>query len=242
MLWCGRHVWTPGGFEIGLSEPPASLLQVLHCCSMAVTPKAQALAAIQRGEDPKTVAERHGVSWPTFRVWMSRWRKAGKLPPLGGQVVKLPAKKTKQQKLEASHQRYREQRISSRARATPPVDRLVLRRIARQLVRKLDTGLMCPTCDGEDAQPLKPGEFLSLTKAYVTHLDALARSLEVEGTLADAETGDDELDLDSPETVAALGRSLTQLGPRRLVAVLEADGQAARVVRAALAELDREAV
>jgi len=209
---------------------------------MAVTPKAQALAAIQRGEDPKTVAERHGVAWPTFRVWMSRWRKAGKLPPLGGQVVKLPAKKTKQQKLEASHQRYREQRISSRARATPPVDRLVLRRIARQLVRKLDTGLMCERCDGEDAQPLKPGEFLSLTKAYVTHLDALARSLEVEGTLADAETGDDELDLDSPETVAALGRSLTQLGPRRLVAVLEADGQAARVVRAALAELDREAV
>ena len=50
-----------------------------------------------------------------------------------------------------------------------------------------------------------------------------------------AEAGADELDLDSPETVAALGRSLTQLGPRRLVAVLEADGQAARVVRAALA-------
>ena len=209
---------------------------------MAVTPKEQALLDVKRGDDPKAVAERHGVSWPTFRVWMSRWRKAGKLPPLGGQVVKLPAKKTKQQKLEASHQRYREQRISSRARATPPVDRLVLRRIARQLVRKLDTGLMCERCDGEDAQPLKPGEFLSLTKAYVTHLDALARSLEVEGTLADAETGDDELDLDSPETVAALGRSLTQLGPRRLVAVLEADGQAARVVRAALAELDREAV
>ena len=210
---------------------------------MAVTPdKAQALLDVKRGDDPKAVAARHGVSWPTFRVWMSRWRKAGKLPPLGGQVVKLPAKKTKREKLEASHQRYREQRISSRARATPPVDRLVLRRIARQLVRKLDTGLMCERCDGEDAQPLKPGEFLSLTKAYVTHLDALARSLEVEGTLADAETGDDELDLDSPETVAALGRSLTQLGPRRLVAVLEADGQAARVVRAALAELDREAV
>lgn len=209
---------------------------------MAVTPKAQALAAIQRGENPKTVAERHGVAWPTFRVWMSRWRKAGKLPPLGGQVVKLPAKKTKQQKLEESHQKYQQTKLTSRARATPPVDRLVLRRIARQLVRKLDTGLMCEKCDGEDAQPLKPGEFLSLTKAYVTHLDALARSLEVEGTLSDAETGDDALDLDSPETIAALGRSLNQLGPRRLVAVLEADGQAARVVRAALAELDREAV
>ena len=49
------------------------------------------------------------------------------------------------------------------------------------------------------------------------------------------------VDLDSPETIAALGRSLNQLGPRRLVAVLEADGQAARVVRAALAELDRAA-
>jgi len=207
---------------------------------MAVTPKAQALAAIQRGEDPKTVAERHGVAWPTFRVWMSRWRKSGHLPPIGGEVVRLPAKKTKREKLEESHQKYQQTKLTSRARATPPVDRLVLRRIARQLVRKLDTGLMCERCDGEDAQPLKPGEFLSLTKAYVTHLDALARSLEVEGTLGDAEAGD-ELDLDSPETIAALGRSLTQLGPRRLVAVLEADGQAARVVRAALAELDRAA-
>ena len=45
---------------------------------MPVTPdKTKALAAIQRGEDPKTVAERHGVAWPTFRVWMSRWRKKG---------------------------------------------------------------------------------------------------------------------------------------------------------------------
>ena len=209
---------------------------------MAVTPKEQALLDVKRGEDPKAVAERHGVSWPTFRVWMSRWRKAGKLPPLGGQVVKLPPKKTKREKIELRNRELVALKSASRARATPPVDRLVLRRIARQLVRKLDTGLMCEKCDGEDAQPLKPGEFLSLTKAYVTHLDALARSLEVEGTLSDAETGDDALDLDSPETIAALGRSLSQLGPRRLVAVLEADGQAARVVRAALAELDREAV
>jgi len=210
---------------------------------MAVTPdKTKALAAIKRGEDPKTVAARHGVAWPTFRVWMSRWRKSGHLPPIGGEVVKLPAKKTKQQKLEESHQRFRQQRVSSRARSTPPVDRLALRRIARQLIRKLDTGLMCPTCDGDAAEPLRPSDFALYTKAYVQHLDALARSLEVEGTLSDAETGDDALDLDSPETIAALGRSLNQLGPRRLVAVLEADGQAARVVRAALAELDREAV
>lgn len=207
---------------------------------MAVTPKAQALADVKRGDDPKTVAARHGIAWPTFRVWMSRWRKAGKLPALAGQVVRLPSKpKTKKEKLEQHNRDWYAGRAASRASATPPVDRLVLRRIARQLVRKLDTGLMCERCDGEDAAPLKPQEFLALTKAYVTHLDALARSLEVEGTLSDAETGDDALDLDSPETVAALGRSLTQLGPRRLVAVLEADGQAARVVRAALAELDR---
>ena len=210
---------------------------------MAVTPKQQALADVKRGDDPKTVAARHGIAWPTFRVWMSRWRKAGSLPALPGQVVRLPAKpKTKQEKLEQSHRRFREQRVSSRARSTPPVDRLALRRIARQLIRKLDTGLMCPTCDGEAAEPLRPSDFALYTKAYVQHLDALARSLEVEGTLGDAETGDDALDLDSPETIAALGRSLNQLGPRRLVAVLEADGQAARVVRAALAELDREAV
>ena len=209
---------------------------------MAVTPdKAQALAAIQRGEDPKTVAERHGVAWPTFRVWMSRWRKSGHLPPIGGEVVKLPPKKTKREKIEQRNRELVALKSASRARATPPVDRLVLRRIARQLVRKLDTGLMCEKCDGEDAQPLRPSDFALYTKAYVQHLDALARSLEVEGTLSDAETGDDALDLDSPETIAALGRSLNQLGPRRLVAVLEADGQAARVVRAALAELDRAA-
>jgi len=209
---------------------------------VSVSPnKPAALAAIKRGEDPKAVANRYGITWATFRVWMSRWRKAGELPPIGGQVVTLPAQpRTSREKIELRNRELVALKSASRARATPPVDRLVLRRIARQLVRKLDTGLMCEKCDGEDAQPLKPGEFLSLTKAYVTHLDALARSLEVEGTLGDAEAAD-ELDLDSPETVAALGRSLTQLGPRRLVAVLEADGQAARIVRAALAELDRAA-
>lgn len=207
---------------------------------MAVTPKQQALADVKRGDDPKTVAARHGIAWPTFRVWMSRWRKAGSLPALPGQVVRLPAKpKTSREKVELRNRELVALKSASRARATPPVDRLVLRRIARQLIRKLDTGLMCPTCDGEAAQPLKPHEFGAYTKAYVQHLDALARSLEVEGTLSDAETGDDALDLDSPETIAALGRSLNQLGPRRLMAVLEADGQAARVVRAALAELDR---
>jgi len=52
---------------------------VLHLLQMpAPSPsKPDALAAIQRGEDPKIVAERHGVAWPTFRVWMSRWRKKG---------------------------------------------------------------------------------------------------------------------------------------------------------------------
>ena len=211
---------------------------------MSVSPnKPAALAAIKRGEDPKAVASRYGITWATFRVWMSRWRKAGELPPIGGQVVTLPAKpKTSREKIELRNRELVALKSASRARATPPVDRLVLRRIARQLIRKLDTGLMCPTCDGDAAEPLKPHEFGAYTKAYVQHLDALARSLEVEGTLSDAEAGADELDLDSPETVAALGRSLTQLGPRRLVAVLEADGQAARVVRAALAELDREAV
>ena len=209
---------------------------------MASTDKEQALRDLQQGEALKTVRERYGIKRNTLNAWVSRWRKAGALPSLGGEVVRLPSTKTKREKLEESHERFRTARISSRARATPPVDRIALRRIARQLIRKLDTGLMCPTCDGEAAAPLKPSDFALYTKAYVQHLDALARSLEVEGTLGDADTGDDALDLDSPETVAALGRSLTQLGPRRLVAVLEADEQAARVVRAALAELDREAV
>jgi len=209
---------------------------------MPLTDKENALRDLKRGDGLKAVRERYGIKRNTLNAWVSRWRKAGTLPPIGGQVVTLPAKpKTSREKIELRNRELVALKSASRARATPPVDRLVLRRIARQLVRKLDTGLMCEKCDGEDAQPLKPGEFLSLTKAYVTHLDALARSLEVEGTLGDAEAGADELDLDSPETVAALGRSLTQLGPRRLVAVLEADGQAARVVRAALAELDRAA-
>ena len=45
-----------------------------------------------------------------------------------------------------------------------------------------------------------------------------------------------------PNASAALGPSLKQLGPPRLVAVLEADAQPPPVVRAALAELDSEAV
>ena len=210
---------------------------------MASTDKEQALQDLQQGEALKTVRERYGIKRNTLNAWVSRWRKAGALPSLGGEVVTLPAKpKTSREKIELRNRELVALKSASRARATPPVDRLVLRRIARQLIRKLDTGLMCPTCDGDAAEPLKPHEFGAYTKAYVQHLDALARSLEVEGTLSDADTGDDALDLDSPETVAALGRSLTQLGPRRLVAVLEADEQAARVVRAALAELDREAV
>ena len=207
---------------------------------MASTDKEKALRDLQQGEALKTVRERYGIKRNTLNAWVSRWRKAGALPPLGGEVVTLPAKpKTSREKIERRNRELVNIRSTSRARATPPVDRLVLRRIARQLIRKLDTGLMCPTCDGDAAEPLKPHEFGAYTKAYVQHLDALARSLEVEGTLSDAEAGADELDLDSPETVAALGRSLTQLGPRRLVAVLEADEQAARIVRAALAELDR---
>lgn len=45
----------------------------------ATADKPAALAAVQRGEDPKTVATRHGVAWPTMRVWMSRWRKSGEV-------------------------------------------------------------------------------------------------------------------------------------------------------------------
>ena len=45
----------------------------------ATADKPAALAAVQRGEDPKTVAARHGVAWPTMRVWMSRWRKSGEV-------------------------------------------------------------------------------------------------------------------------------------------------------------------
>jgi hypothetical protein len=147
---------------------------------MPLTDKENALRDLKRGDGLKTVRERYGIKRNT-----------------------LNASKTSREKIELRNRELVNIRSASRARATPPVDRLVLRRIARQLVRKLDTGLMCEKCDGEDAAPLKPGEFLSLTKAYVTHLDALARSLEVEGTLGDAEAGADELDLDSPETVAA---------------------------------------
>ena len=115
---------------------------------MASTDKEKALRDLQQGEALKTVRERYGIKRNTLNAWVSRWRKAGALPPLGGEVVRLPSTKTKREKLEESHERFRTARISSRARATPPVDRIALRRIARQLIRKLDTGLMCPTCDG----------------------------------------------------------------------------------------------
>ena len=218
---------------------------------MAPTDKEKALRDLQQGEALKTVRERYGIKRNTLNAWVSRWRKAGTLPAIGGQilaphvtdnVVTLPRKPRKPEKAAERIDGWKDKRTAKRSRAIPPVDRSTLRRIARRLIAKLDTGLMCPTCDGESAQPLSAQDFSLYTRAYVQQLDALARSLEVEGTLSDADTGDDALDLDSPETIAALGRSLIQLGPRRLAAVLEADGKAARIVRAALAEMDRQAV
>ena len=213
---------------------------------MAATPhKADVLAAIQRGEDPRSVAACYSVPWGTVRVWMSRWRKAGKLsespPPRPvADVVALPAtpQQTRDQKRIAAQQQQRQDRIASRVCATPAVDRPTLRRIARTLIRKLDTGLMCPTCDGEEAQPLKPNEFALYTKAYVQHLDALARSLEVEEQLSDT-AATAAADLDDPEVLAEIGRNLETIGARRLSEVLSDNDRARAIVEAALSHAQR---
>ena len=216
--------------------------------------KAAALQAIQQGEKPSDVAKRHGIARGTMRVWVNRWRKSGALPPLTpagvtagvtgrpvtprvtakSNVLTLPKKKgTKQQRADAHAERWEKTKANRRARAIPPVDRVTLRRIARQLIRKLDTGLMCARCEPSEAQPLTPGEFLMYTKSYTQHLDALSRSLSVEEQLAEAADAD-ALDYDSPEGLTALGRSLVQLGPRRLCEVLRTDAEALRIVQAAL--------
>ena len=44
--------------------------------------KSVCLCAIQNGSDPKAAAKVNGVSWPTMRVWMSRWRKSGEVSAL----------------------------------------------------------------------------------------------------------------------------------------------------------------
>ena len=176
---------------------------------------------------------------------MSRWRKAGKLsaspPPRPvADVVALPAtpEQEKRQKIERRNRELVAIKSASRARAVPPVDRTTLRRIARTLIRKLDTGLMCPSCDGEEAQPLKPGEFALYTKAYVQHLDALARSLEVEEQLSDT-AATAAADLDDPEVLAEIGRNLETIGARRLSQVLSDNDRARAIVEAALSHAQR---
>ena len=211
--------------------------------SMSVE-KAQALQDLQSGEAPIDVRERYGIKRKTLNTWIHRWRRSGHLPTTPpGNVVSLPQTgKTKAEKLREAHRMQSEQRLSARARSIPPVDRLVLRRIARKIIHKLDSGLMCSTCDGDEAQPLTASDFHLYTRSYVQHLDALSRSLEVETTLGGVSDDGDALDLDSPETIAALGRSLIRLGPRRLAAVMESDSEAAAVVQAALNELERVAM
>ncbi len=212
--------------------------------------KPDALKAVQSGEDPRTVSDRLGIPWGTMRVWVSRWRKGGKLTPVTApatpsNVVTLPQKvrpvgKTKDpeartRKREKGRASYEQDKADRRARAIPAVDKPVLRRIARRLVGILDAGLMCPSCAPEVAQPLTPGEFHLYTKSYVQHLDSLGRSLELEGTLSEVEETDEE-GIDTPEGRAALADALVQIGPRMLSTILQDSPAALKAVEAAVSD------
>ena len=122
----------------------------------------------------------------------------------------------------------------------PQEARQTVKEIVNRVSEKLRTGLLCPRCDEADQEELSARDFALYTKAYVQHLDSLSRAIDFEDRVSKEEGRQaEELDLDDPQTIIELGESLRVLGPRRLIEVLKADDQAARVVRAALAGLER---
>jgi len=214
--------------------------------------KALALAAIQAGNDPRATADRLDVSWPTMRVWLSRWRARGLLQrPVTQKAadtnvlpMRRPGGRThdpdeKRKKREAHRVEMEERRSSRRARAIGPVDRPALRRITRRIVAMLDTGLQCPICEPENAEPLTASQFGTYTKAYTQHLDTIGKSLELEDRLSDAE-GTAEIDYTSPEGRAAIAQAITDLGPRLLSEALQTNRSALRVAEAAVNDAVRK--
>ena len=145
----------------------------------------------------------------------------------------------KRRNREAHRVEQEETRNERRARAIGPVDRPALRRITRRIVAILDTGLQCPICEPENAEPLTASQFGTYTKAYTQHLDTIGKSLELEDRLSDAE-GTAEIDYTSPEGRSAIAQAITELGPRLLSEALQTNAQALRVAEAAVNDAVRK--
>lgn len=138
--------------------------------------KADALKDLQNGDSINAVSERYDIRKGTLKVWCTRWRKRGDLPPLQpavtpstkgvtpppapDNVLPLPPPQPvkrrpggrstdpeeRAKKLAAYHEAHQQQRQRDRVRAISPVDRESVRRIIRRLVGVQETGLWCPSC------------------------------------------------------------------------------------------------
>ncbi len=116
----------------------------------------------------------------------------------------------------------------------PRIDRVKILNIARRLIDMMDTGLMCPACDGDDAKPLTAQEFSLYTRSYTQHLDRLSSSVNVEELLREEGEERGAEFYETPEGHREISRELRRIGPRLLTDALKADPEALRILRLAV--------
>ncbi len=129
---------------------------------------------------------------------------------------------------------WKDRRTVKRLRAMPRIDRVKLLNIARRLIDMMDTGLMCPACDGDDAKPLTAQEFSLYTRSYTQHLDRLSSSVNVEELLREEGEERGAEFYETPEGHREISRELRRIGPRLLTDALKADPEALRILRLAV--------
>ena len=224
--------------------------------------KQEALEMLRGGATVRQVAEALGIKANTVKVWKKRAgitrgstgegykAKTGRVQGKGtGEDLTTPSnvisiheekrgkKRERDREGETAAERledWKDRRTQKRLRAMPRIDRVKLLNIARRLIDMLDTGLMCPACDGDDAQPLTAQEFSLYTRSYTQHLDRLSSSVNVEELLKEEREERGAEFYETPEGHREISRELRRIGPRLLTDALKADPEALRILRLAV--------
>ena len=88
-------------------------------------------------------------------------------------------------------------KLKQRAEALNGFDKGVIRDTMSRLQARVHSGLQCPTCDGDDAEPLDSRAIRDYSNAFLSYVKELGAVLAAESQFtADEDTGPD---LDSPE-------------------------------------------
>ena len=179
------------------------------------------------------VAEKHGVNVNTLRSRISRERakpghgRLGTGPKLSVLPGSRPGSRqpraqrgqrgrtgghaatheTKVQRDARVAEQVRDRRDRRALESLDPITRQTLRRVVRRQVNMLEAGLLCPHCDGEDAQPLDVRSIRDLTVAVNNTMKTMPGLMTFEESLEEPEP---ELDLSSPEGQQQLAAHLNR--------------------------------